>query len=236
MTIQNVWGYTDGEVRQFVERMKNALDRAKSLGIDGLEYGEVVFDPEATDGVAVRYDPHFDRFYANPSKMQGRDADIREALASRMWLAIFGPEEHVEWGESRGLDGFVRIFSDMLAGKKIDPGFAGIMAATTGIDRGAISEQIIAMEPPVPNREVKLTPLAIEKAIESMKDGNGRNLYGFYIKVGNVSFGSGPGFVTVKAEGEKDIVTFYSIGPKTAARRASRYIYNAARKGGEEVA
>ena len=251
MTVQNVWGYTEGEGRQFIERMKRSLDKAKSLGIDGLEYGDVVFDPEMTQGAAVSYDPHLDRIYANPSKVSNR-ADIGEVLASRMWLSVFGPKEHIDWGGSRGFDGFVRIFSDMLSGKKIDRGIAGIMAATAGVEHEDISEQIIPSvasshtdgscgehSTTVKTKGVRLTPLAVEKAIESMRDGSGRNLFGFYVKVGNVSYGSGPGFVTVRANGEKDSVTFYSIGPKTAARRASRYIYSAARntvkKGGEEA-
>jgi hypothetical protein len=238
LEVSNVWGYSEREAKPLLGRLDKALGRAKDLGLGSqVVYGEVILDPGKAGGRAVSYDPHKDQLVGDPSKGSNRDLDIAEALAARVWLASFGPEEHAEWGGSPSdFDGFVRLFSDMLAGKKLDRGLATIMAATTGVEHGRISEAIIPKEPP-PKGSVKLSPLAIEKAIESIKDGRGRILHGHYVKVGNMSHASGPGFVTVKATGDKGPgVTFYSIGPKTAARRAARFVYNAAKKKGKEEA
>jgi len=238
LTAINTWGYSEREARPFLDRLDRALKKAKALGLDKqVVYGEVILDPDEAGSRALYYDPHGDRLIGNPSKATNRDSEIGEALAARVWLATFGSEEHTEFGGIRaGFDPFVRLFTDMLNGKKLDRGHATIMATTTGVRHAAISEDTIPKEPR-PKGVVKLTPISIERAIEAIREGRGRTLHGYYIRVGSMSHASGPGFVTLKPTGEKGPgVTFYSLGHKTAARRAARFVYNAAKQKGREEA
>lgn len=238
LTATNAWGYSEREAKPFLGRLDRAFKKAKDIGLGKqVVYGEVILDPDAAGSKALSYDPHSDRLIANPSRTTNRDAEIVEALAARVWLAAFGSDEHTEFGGIRaGFDHFVRLFTDMLDGKKLDRGHAAIMSATTGVRYETISEEIIPKEPR-PKGSVKLTPISIERAIEAIREGRGRTFHGYYIRVGNMSHASGPGFVTLKPTGEKGLgVTFYSLGHKTAARRAARFVYNAARQKGKEEA
>ena len=209
MDIENVWGYTEREVKPFLDRFDRMLRKIMTLGLDAqVAYGEVVFDPDNANRRALFFDPHNDRLVADPLKGTNRKADIGEALAARVWLASFGAKEHESWGGRHlGFDNFSRAFTRMLEDKKLDS----------------------AIEPkePSPKAKVKNTPIAIEKAIEGIGDVRGRTILGFFVKVGNMSHHSGPGVVVVRPTGEKGgWVTFYNLGPRTAAKRAARFIYN----------
>lgn len=225
MDIENVWGFTEQEVKPFLDQFDRMMRQVMTLGLDDqVAYGEVVFDPDSANRRALFFNPYNDKLVADPLKGTNRKADIGEALAARVWLASFGQKEHVDWMEN--FDHFARHFTRMLEGKKLDAGAAGVMAATTGVRAGAISEAIEPKEPK-PKAKVKPTPIAIEKAIEGISDVRGQTVLGFYVKVGNMSHHSGPGVVVVRPVGERgDGVTFYSLGSRTAARRAARFIYN----------
>ena len=234
MDLENVWGYTELEARPFLDRFDRMMRKVMVLGLDKqVSYGDVFLDADEAGNRALYFDPHNDRLIANPLKGANRDAEIGEALAARVWLASFGPKGHAEWGGN--FEHFARRFIQMLEGKKLNNATAAVMAATTGVREGAISEAIEPKEPS-PKANTKPTPIAIEKAIEGIGDVRGRTILGFYVKVENMSHHSGPGVVVVRPTGEKgEGITFYSIGSKTAARRAARFIYNATRQKKQEA-
>lgn len=129
--LENVWGYTEREVRQFISTMREMMVGLDAIGLyDKLAYGDIQLDPEKTQSY-LSYDRRGDFFVANIDKARS-DEEIFKAMGERLWDKGFKTKERDVWGGPSHRSKFVQAFSIAMKGNKQDRDTMARLTLTVG--------------------------------------------------------------------------------------------------------
>jgi len=134
MTILNNWGYTNKEVKPFLDALKIATDKLGQMGLaDNVGAAQVTLDPRESFGSSMKYVLFLDAFAADPLCSRDRFRGISDAIGGRLWMKLFEQRDVETWGGStQAWGGFSSAFYKLLRGKKISGDDAAKMAVSLG--------------------------------------------------------------------------------------------------------